>query len=51
MNDIEKRRLEMFVRVRNFGASVAGDFAPNSVGHRLFTTVAAVVGEVELRLP
>ena len=47
MNDIEKRRLEMFVRVKNFGASVAGDFAPNSVGQRLFATVAGVVLEIE----
>jgi hypothetical protein len=37
----------MFVRVRNFGASVAGDFAPNGIGHQLFSTVAAVVGEIE----
>lgn len=46
MNDIERRRLEMFVRVKNFGASVAGDFAPNSVGQLLFATVAGVVTEI-----
>ena len=45
MNDCEKRKLEMFVRVRNF----AGDIAPNSVAQKLFRK--AIGGSKDVVMP
>jgi len=47
VNDSEKRRYEMFVRVRDFGAAHAGDFAATSLGKQLFTTIGTVVSELD----
>lgn len=47
MNDTENKRYQMFVRVKNFGISVVGDFAPTSVGGRLFALVEAIANEIE----
>lgn len=43
MNDRENRKHQMFVRVRDFGAEHATDFAANSLGSQLFVTLAGIV--------
>lgn len=46
MNSLEIRRLEMLIRVRDFGAARSALFPPASHGGQLFTTVSAVVAEL-----
>ncbi|HEV7797365.1 MAG TPA: hypothetical protein VGO73_04360 [Pyrinomonadaceae bacterium] len=47
MNDRENRKHQMFVRVRDFGAEHATDFAANSLGSRLFVTLSGIVTTLE----
>jgi hypothetical protein len=47
MDDNENRRRQMFVRVRDFGATHANDFAANSLGTGLFTTLSTLVTELD----
>jgi hypothetical protein len=47
MNDSERRRYEMFVRVRDFGAAHQADFAANSLCQRLFDTIGSIVSELD----
>ena len=47
MNDHEKRTYQMFVRVKNFGISNIGDFAPTSVGGKLIALVEGITNEIE----
>jgi|SRR5215471_13975155 len=47
MNDNERRRYEMFVRVRDFGAAHSADFAANSLAHQQFTALGTVITEVD----
>lgn len=47
MNDMERRRYNMLVRVRDFGAENAGDFPASSVGGANFAVVGTVIGELE----
>lgn len=46
MNDSERRRYEMLVRVNQFGVDNAGDF-PSGVGAAQFAVVTTVVSETE----
>jgi hypothetical protein len=43
MNDRENRKHQMFARVRDFGAEHTSDFAANSLGRQLFTTLTSIV--------
>lgn len=43
MNDNERRRHQMFVRVRDFGQAHANDFAAGSFALQLFTNIGTVV--------
>jgi hypothetical protein len=43
VNDSENRKHETFTRVVDFGKAHATDFAPNSLGTQLFTTLAGIV--------
>lgn len=47
MNDAENRRLQMFVRVRDFGSAHTNDFAADSAGKELFTTLSSIVDTLE----
>ncbi len=47
MNDREIRKLNMFVRVRDFGLEHSSDFAANSLGKQLFTQIGSIVAEFE----
>jgi hypothetical protein len=47
MNDTENRRHQMFVRVKDFGGAHTADFAANSLGRQLFTSLSAIITEVE----
>ena len=47
MKDSETRRLEMFLRVRQFGASHAGNFPANTRGGELLAQLNAVITELE----
>jgi hypothetical protein len=47
MKDVERRRFEMFVRVRDFGATHGASFAAGSRGTELLATVGASVEELE----
>lgn len=47
MNDQEKRTLDTFKRVRDFGAAHAGLFAAGTLGRELFDAVAGAVEELE----
>ena len=47
MNDNERRRYEMLVRVKQFGIDNAADFAPASVATTQFTKVDTEVGATE----
>jgi hypothetical protein len=46
MNDSENRRREMFARVQDFFAAHVNDFAANSLGKELSTTLATIVTEL-----
>jgi hypothetical protein len=46
VNDNERRKLESFVRARDFGAAHATDFAGNSLGKQYFTALGAVITEI-----
>jgi hypothetical protein len=43
MNDRDNRKHQMFARVRDFGAEHTSDFAANSLGRQLFTTLTSIV--------
>ena len=47
MNDKARRKYEMLVRVRDFGATHAADFSASSKGGELFASVSALVTELE----
>lgn len=47
MKDSETRRLEMFIRVRQFGAAHATAFPANTRGGEVFATLNTVVDELE----
>ena len=47
MDANERRRYEMFIRVRQFGTDNAADFPAGSVGAAQFAVVAAIVGEID----
>ena len=47
MNDLENRRHQTLVRVRDFGAAHSTDFGANSLGTQLFATVASIVRELD----
>lgn len=46
MNDSERRKLETFVRSRDFGAAHATDFAEGSLGKQNFTALGSVITEI-----
>ena len=47
MNDSEARRLETFIRMRQFGVDNAADFPAGSIGATQFAVIDTVIGEVE----
>lgn len=47
MDNLENRRLDMFRRVRDFGASRTADFSAGTLGNELFTIITTVTGELE----
>ncbi|HEY9285258.1 MAG TPA: hypothetical protein VIP46_17530, partial [Pyrinomonadaceae bacterium] len=47
MKDIERRKYEMFLRVREFGAGRAAAFPENSLGRELLNRLDAVVTEID----
>lgn len=47
MTDSETRRLEAFIRIRQFGADNAADFPAGSIGKTQFEVIDTVIGEVE----
>jgi hypothetical protein len=47
MKEIERRRFEMFVRVRDFGATHGAAFAANSRGAELFAALGGIVEELQ----
>jgi hypothetical protein len=47
MKDVERRRFEMFARVRDFGATHSASFAAGSRGAELLAAVDALVAELE----
>jgi hypothetical protein len=47
MKDRERRRYEMFLRVREFGLSRAAQFPPNTLAGELFTRLTAVINEMD----
>lgn len=47
MDAVERRRYDMLVRVRDFGAANAADFPVGSIGATNFAEVAAVIAELE----
>ena len=47
MTDSERRRLETFIRIKQFGADQAGDFPPGSIAATQFGVIGGVIGEVE----
>lgn len=47
MNDNENRSHDMFVRVDGFGVVHKPDFAPSSLGKQLFSTLAAIIAEID----
>ncbi|MFN0122544.1 MAG: hypothetical protein ACKV2V_18770 [Blastocatellia bacterium] len=49
MDKKERRRLEMFRRVRDFGAAHKGDFPADSACHQLFAEIGDVVSEIETK--
>lgn len=47
MNDSERRRVEMFIRVRQFGTDNAADFPAGTIGAAQFAVIDGVLGETE----
>jgi hypothetical protein len=47
MNALENRPLEMFARVRDFGAARAADFPAGTLGQELFSALAQVIPNLE----
>ena len=47
MEDTQNRRHQMFVRVKDFGASHSGDFAPGGLGVRLFADLNGIVTQLD----
>lgn len=47
MNALENRQLEMFARVRDFGAARAADFPAGTLGQELFSALAQVIPNLE----
>ena len=47
MNDSERRKLEAFVRSRDFGAAHATDFADGSLGKQIFTDLGTIISEID----
>src|ERR1700752_2376329 len=46
MEDTHNRRREMFVRVKDFGATHAADFSPTGLARELFTDLSGVLTEL-----
>jgi len=46
MNELENKRYQMLIRVREFGARHASDFPANSFGGQTFSEVGAVITEL-----
>jgi hypothetical protein len=46
MTDNERRKYEMFLRVREFGAGRAAEFPPSTFAGELFNVINSVVGEL-----
>ena len=47
MNDLDTRRYEMFVRVREFGAAHAAQFPAHTLGGELFARLNTIVNELD----
>lgn len=47
MTDRERRRVEMFIRIRQFGTDNAADFPAGSIGAAQFAVIDGVLGETE----
>jgi hypothetical protein len=47
MKDTERRRLEMFIRVREFGAAHAAQFPPTSFAGQQFAILDSAIGALE----
>jgi len=47
MDDVENRRHQMFVRVRDFGTAHAADFAATSLGGQLFVGLGNIVNQLD----
>jgi hypothetical protein len=47
MNDLERRRYNMFVRVRDFGAENASDFPSGTIGNDNFTIINTTLNELD----
>ncbi len=47
MTDEERRRLETFIRIRQFSADNAADFPTGSVGAVQFTKIGSIIDEIE----
>jgi hypothetical protein len=47
MTDSERRRLETFIRIRQFGLDNAADFPPGSIGAVQFGVIGTVITETE----
>ena len=46
MDDKERRKLETFTRIEDFGTAHANDFAANSLGKQIFTEVSTIVARL-----
>lgn len=49
MNDNLRRRYEMLLRVKDFGAQYSNLFQPNTGGHEFFMELEVIIGDVEQR--
>lgn len=47
MTGSERRRLEAFIRIRQFGVDNAPDFPAGSIGAAQFAVIAAIIDEIE----
>jgi len=47
VNDSENRKHQTFVRAHGFGEAHANDFAANSLGKQLFTTLGTIITELD----
>jgi hypothetical protein len=47
MNDRENRRLQMFIRARDFGVAHSSDFTDGSLGRQLVATLTTTITEIE----